>query len=112
MAQTITAEPRQPLTGDAIKEPQWHAQQEDRVEIDQEIKELGDVPSADSLSADTAAGVGAGGTAAGGSFTRVHGRYTRCLTWRGGRAGSGSRAEKGPLTGRARAFVSEASLPR
>ena len=82
-----------------------------KMKIDQEIKELGEAPSADSLSADTAAGVGPGAPRQAG-FPRVT-RPLHALSHlaRGaGRVGVTSRKRAAP--GRARAFVSEASLPR
>jgi hypothetical protein len=68
-----------------------------QMKIKQAIKELGETPNADFLSACTATGVGAWGHRDRRVFTASTGRYTRCPIWAGGRAGSGSRAEKEPL---------------
>jgi hypothetical protein len=67
------------------------------VEREQAIKELGEAPSADSLSTDTAAGVEAGGTVTGGLSPRPR-AVTRVVPFGpGGGAESGSRTEKEPL---------------
>ena len=83
-----------------------------QMKIKQAIKELGETPNADFLSACTATGVGAWGHRDRRVFTASTGRYTRCPIWAGGRGRVGVTSRKRAAPGRARAFLSEASLPR